>query len=208
MGPKLRTTLSTACFSVGWPNMAGWAGLASGWAPRDVGGREPKRRGGLFALRKCTSGHWPTLHTPGSDLKAALPLCLTGTNVKGDLSPNMGEAPGSSWRRSFHFSSCRITGIRLCRTKDPALKEEDTALQPFTPRLAAEKGAQALIAGKGLASSPGWPAACPQLCSCHLPGRGRDGAAWTEERMKNSADHTYGLCWDGSLQRNFSFHLL
>ena len=127
MGPKLRTTLPTACFSVGWSNMAGWAGLTSGWGP--PGGREPKRKGKLFALRNCTSGPWPTLQAPGSDHKGALPLYLTGTNVKGDLSPTVEEAPGSSRRRSSHFPSCRTTGIRLWRPKDSLSKRRT---QPFS----------------------------------------------------------------------------
>lgn len=146
MGTKLRITVLTACLPVGWPQMAGWAGLTSGRGPRaHQGGWEPKWKGRLFTLSNCTSGHRPTLHAPGSDHRVAVPLCLTGLSVKGGLlqhlTPNVGEALAGSRRRSSHFPSCRTTGIRLWRPKDPALREEDTALQTWTPRQAVEKSA-------------------------------------------------------------------
>ena len=63
--------------------------------------------------------------------------------------------------------------------------------------------------GKMSESSPqggAWLAS--PLFSCHLPGRSEGEVAWTEAENDRVHIKSYGFCWDGSPQNNFSFHLL
>lgn len=135
MGPKLRTTLPTA-YSMGWPKMAGWAGLPSGReVPRhtregeNLRGKEGCLRSGTARLD--TAPPAPPPHAPDSDHEVALPLNLTGTNGKGDLSPSVGEAPGISGRTSSLFPSLTNSGNRIMEAKGPCSRREGHSPSAF-----------------------------------------------------------------------------